>query len=272
MRLLPLPLASFSLLTLTLASAPAQAPATPQAQPMPRPYPGVQTHIPGIFMTPVPNAPFTAKVDIISHEILPDGSSNIRTTINHVARSASGRIYNERRALVSASFKGEPVLLGALIYDPGTRLSISCDPFSRLARERNLPQPPRPSPNAVPGPAPANNPYFKEEQIGTQPLAGLTLTGIRRTRIIPAQSSTTGKDIVITDEYWYSPELSIYMIIKHNDPRTGEQIVAVSEVDRHEPAADLMSVPQGYKVVDENPPEGAPVTTMQSASPQTVHP
>jgi hypothetical protein len=45
------------------------------------------------------------------------------------------------------------------------------------------------------------------------------------------------------------------MIIKHNDPRTGEQIVAVSEVDRHEPPVTLMSVPPGYKVVDENPPE-----------------
>jgi hypothetical protein len=257
MRLQPPSLAAIALLTLaSLTSASAQAPApTPQAPPMPRPYPGVRTVVPGIFVTPVPNAPFTAKVDIISHEILPDGTVNIHTSIAHVARSSSGRIYNERRQLVPANFKGEPILLSALIYDPNNRLSISCDPFSHLARERTLPQPPRPAPNAVPGPAPANNPYFKEEQIGTQPLAGLTLTGIRRTRAIPAAASTTGKDIVITDEYWYSPDLSIYMIIKHNDPRTGEQIVAVSEVDRHEPPGTLMSVPQGYKIVDENPPE-----------------
>ena len=256
MRSLTSSLAAASFLTLALIPTFAQAPA-PQAQPMPRPYPGVRTVVPGIFVTPVPNAPFTAKVDIISHEILPDGTVNIRTSTAHVARSSSGRIYNERRQLVPASFKGEPILLGALIYDPNNRLSISCDPFSHLARERTLPQPPRPAPNAIPGPAPTNNPYFKEERIGTQPLAGLTLTGIRRTRTIPAQASTTGKDIVITDEYWYSPDLSIYMIIKHNDPRTGEQIVAVSEVDRHEPPNTLLSVPQGYKVVDENPPEAA---------------
>jgi hypothetical protein len=253
MRSLPSSLAAIPLFAVTALTS-AQAPA-PQTAPMPRPYPGVQTRIPGIFVTPVPNAPFTAKVEIISHEILPDGSVNIRTTVNHVARSSSGRIYNERRQLVPTSYKGEPILLGALIYDPNNRLSISCDPFSHLARERTLPQPPRPAPNAVPGPAPANNPYFKEEQIGTQPLGSLTLTGIRRTRTIPAQASTTGKDVIITDEYWYSPDLSIYMIIKHNDPRTGEQIVAVSEVDRHEPPASLMTIPQGYKIVDENPPE-----------------
>ena len=244
MRFLPLSLVAVSLLALTM-----------HAQQMPRPYPGVRTVVPGIFVTPVPNAPFTARVDIISHEILPDGTVNIRTTIAHVARSSSGRIYNERRMLVPASFKGEPILLSALIYDPNNRLSTFYEPATHLARERTLPQPPRPAANSVPGPAPANNPYFKEEQIGTQPLGGLTLTGIRRTRTIPAQVSTTGKDLVITDEYWYSPDLSIYMIIKHNDPRTGEQIVAVSEVDRHEPPGTLMTVPQGYKVVDENPPE-----------------
>jgi hypothetical protein len=244
MRFLPLSLVAVSLLALTM-----------HAQQMPRPYPGVRTVVPGIFVTPVPNAPFTARVDIISHEILPDGTVNIRTTIAHVARSSSGRIYNERRMLVPASFKGEPILLSALIYDPNNRLSTFYEPATHLARERTLPQPPRPAANSVPGPAPANNPYFKEEQIGTQPLGGLTLTGIRRTRTIPAQVSTTGKDLVITDEYWYSPDLSIYMIIKHNDPRTGEQIVAVTEVDRHEPPGTMMTVPQGYKVVDENPPE-----------------
>ncbi|WP_260706168.1 hypothetical protein [Edaphobacter flagellatus] len=254
MRSLPSSLAAISLLSLFAStSVSAQTPAPPPPA-QARVYPGVQTYIPGIFVTPVPNAPFTAKVDIISHELLPDGTVNIRTTINHIARSSSGRIYNERRQLVPASFKGEPRILETHIYDPNDRSNIFCNPYTHIAREATLRQPPQAPPNAVPRPALAN-PYLKEEQIGTQPLAGLTLTGIRRTRTIPAQVSTTGKDVIITDEYWYSPDLSIYMIIKHNDPRTGEQIVAVSEVDRHEPSASLLAVPQGYKIVDENPPE-----------------
>ena len=229
------------------------ATATAQTPPRPRDYRGVQIHIDGIFVTPVPNAPFTAKVEIISHEILPDGSINIRTTVNHIARSSSGRIYNERRQLVPATFKGEPILLSGHIYDPTNRLNIFYDPPTRIARQTFLPQPPRPPAGAIPARTPSDNPYFKQEDIGTQPLGGLTLTGIRKTRTIPATMSTTGKDIIITDEYWYSPDLSIYMIIKHNDPRTGEQIVAVSEVDRHEPDASLLNVPPHYKVVDETP-------------------
>jgi hypothetical protein len=77
-------------------------------------------------------------------------------------------------------------------------------------------------------------------------LSQLTTTANRRSS--PPTST-------IVDEYWYSPELSIYMIIKHNDPRTGEQLVAVSNVERHEPVASVFAIPANYKIVDENPPE-----------------
>jgi hypothetical protein len=224
-------------------------------QQMPRDYRGIQIVVPGIYVTPVPNAPFTAVVEILSHENLPDGSVNTHTTTAHIARSSSGRIYNERRQLVPTSFRGEPPLLSAHIYDPSSRLNVFYNPFERIARESVLPRPPTAPPNTVPSRTPANNPYFKQEEIGTQPLGGLTLNGIRKSHTIPAAMSGTGKDIVIVDEYWYSPDLSVYMIIKHNDPRTGEQIVAVTDVDRHEPNASIFTIPPTYKIVDETPAE-----------------
>lgn len=227
-----------------------------QSDNMPRDYRGVEIRIPGIFVTPVPNAPFSAKVDIVSQEKLPDGSLNIRTSTAHVARQSSGRIYNELRALVPSSFKGDPPLLSAHIYDPTTHLNIFLNPNTRLARESIFQRPPAPPPNSVPGRIadPSVNPSVKEEDLGMQSIGTTLLRGIRKSRTVPADQSGTGKQIVIVDEYWYSPDLSIYLIIKHNDPRTGEQIVAVSEIDRHEPDASLFAVPTKYKVVDENPP------------------
>ncbi len=222
---------------------------------MPRDYAGVQTHVPGIFITPVSNAPFTAVVDIVSHQKLPDGTVHIRTTMNHIARQASGRIYNERRRMVPTGFQGDPALLSAHTYDPETRLSVFLDPYTHLARETVLKRAPQPTPNTVPGPSPVANPFYKEEDLGTQPLAGLTLHGVRKSRTIPAQASDTGAAVVIVDEYWYSSELSIYMIIKHNDPRTGEQIVAVSSVQRGEPDPAQFAIPAKYKIVDETPVE-----------------
>jgi hypothetical protein len=225
---------------------------TAQQPAMPRDYRGPQTYIPGIFVTPVAGAPFSAKVDIVSQQKLPDGTVNIRTTSNHIARASSGMIYNERRQLVSTAFKGEPILLSSHIYDPNTRLSVFLNPFTHLAIENVLRQPPAAPAHAVPDTLPPN-PLLKEEKLGAQAINGVELQGIRKTRTIPAAQSGTGQDIAIVDEYWYSPDLSVYLIIKHSDPRSGEQIVAVSEINRAEPAATVFDVPATYKRVDETP-------------------
>ena len=55
----------------------------------------------------------------------------------------------------------------------------------------------------------------------------------------------------------------MYLIIRHDDPRTGEQMVAVSEIDPHEPDARLFVVPEEYKVVDETPPAVQPSARRQ---------
>jgi hypothetical protein len=238
-----------------LLSAPlamAQGVAGPQSgAQMPPDYRGPQIRIPGIYVTPIAGAPFTAKVDIVSTQTLPDGTSVTRTTINRIARDSSGRIYNERRSLVPASFKGLPPLLSAHIYDPATRLSIYTAPFTRLARETYLP-PPR-NPLANPN-RPRPTPSIPDQDLGTQEVNGVPMQGIRKSRTFPATMSGTGKEVVVSDEYWYSPELSIYMVIKHEDARSGTQYVAVTEVDRHEPDPSTFVVPGNYKVVDETPP------------------
>lgn len=237
-----------TLFAATLIPAIALAQTTPPAPPD---YPGVRTHVPGIWVTPVPNAPFIATVDIVSHQKLPDGTEHIVTTKNHIARSSSGRIYNERRRLVSTAFQGEPILLSAHVFDPSSRLNVFWDPFTHLARQTVLPTPPRPPAGQTPDP---KRPDVLEESLGTQIFQGLTLTGLRKSRKLPADRSGTGQPITITDEYWYSPDLSLYVIVKHNDPRTGEQLVAANHIQRTEPDAQWFTIPADYKIVDETPP------------------
>ncbi len=228
---------------------------TSTPRPTPRDYHGVQTYVDGIYVTPVANAPFTAKVSIVSHERLADGSEHVVKTSNSVARTNSGRIYNERRALVPASYQLEPRLLSAHIFDPETRISVFLDPSTRLARQQELPR----TANA---PATTHRvptvPGTIETDLGAQTLDGVVLQGLRKSRTLGADVSGTGKQIVIVDEYWYSTELSLDMIIRHEDPRTGEQMVAVTEVKRGEPDASLFQIPSKYKVVDETPPPAEP--------------
>jgi hypothetical protein len=225
---------------------------------MPRDYRSPQIHIDGIWVTPVANAPFTATVQIVSHTKLPDGTEHIVKTENHIARSSSGRIRNERRQLVPQSFTGEPRLISAHFYDPNSRLNIFTDPATRLARETVLPQPLRTPSTALPPAQQRTFPGITETPLGDQALDGVELTGTRKTRIIPADRSGTGQPVTITDDYWCSPDLSIYLIIRHDDPRTGEQLVAVTQIERAEPAAELLAVPDNYKVVDETPPPPTP--------------
>jgi len=79
--------------------------------------------------------------------------------------------------------------------------------------------------------------------------------GTRKQRTIPATLSGTGKNVTITDDYWYSEDLKVYLVLKHNDPRTGEQVVGILDLDRKEPDAAVFRIPQEYKVVDETPVE-----------------
>jgi len=240
--------------------------AAAQNPPMPPNYAGVRVQIPGVYVTPVPNSPFSADVTILSHQKLVDGSELIRTTINHIARDSQGRIYNERRALVPTSFKGEPMLLEAHIFDPLTSLNTFYTPAARLARQTTLPpavaarqmpaQPPLPGISAQPprpgvSPAQAN---ITQTDLGEQLIDNTILRGTQKQRTIPAAGSGTGEPVTITDQYWYAPDLFVYLIVKHDDPRAGEQIVAVTHIDRHEPPAQRFAVPDGFKVVDETPP------------------
>jgi hypothetical protein len=241
-----------------------------QTSSMPPDYRGVQVHIPGVYITPVPYAPFSADVQIVTHQKLTDGTETVRMTINHIARDSSGRIYNESRQLVTTTFKGDPLLTSARIYDPVTRHDIVYNPQLRLARETVLQpeQAARQMPTQAPvptfgnpsqaGPNAGAQSRITQTDLGDQIMDGTTLHGTQKQHTIDAVSSSTGQPVTVTDEYWYSPDLAVYLIVKHNDSRSGEQIVAVTHIDRHEPPAAKFAIPDGYKVVDETPP--APIT------------
>jgi hypothetical protein len=216
-------------------------------------YRGVALFVDGIFVTPVPGAPLTAIVELQSAQILADGSIEVRKSIANVARDSQGRIYNERRQLVSPSFTGDPQLLSFHIFDPETRLNTFLNPWTHIARQTTWTAPapvaePKPS-----SPVSVRKSLVDGEDLGTEIMESVLVHGIRKTRTVPATDSGTGKAVVVADEYWYSDELHLNMLVKHDDPRSGQQTVTLTHVDRSEPDQAMFQVPAGYKVVDENP-------------------
>jgi hypothetical protein len=221
-------------------------------------YRAVTTVVEGIFVTPVPGAPLTAIVEVQSAQVLADGSILAKKSVANIARDSQGRIYNERRQLVSPSFNGRPQLLSFHVYDPETRISTFVNPTTRVARQFTL-SAPAPVVEASPGSLISTRKQpIEGEDLGTQMMEGVSAHGVRKTSAVPAAASGTGKPVVVTDEYWYSDELHLNMLVKHDDPRTGQQTVTVTRVDRSEPNEAMFKVPAGYKVVDENPERSAP--------------
>jgi hypothetical protein len=221
-----------------LASSPVFSQEPPDLTPPP--YGGVTAFVDGIFVTPVPGAPLTAVVEVESTQVLADGSALSKKSIANIARDSQGRIYNERRQLVSPSYTGHPPILSVHIFDPETRLSIFVNPATRIARQFTLSQPiPRPPTNG--------------EDLGSQVMENVLAHGIRVTRTVLAAASGTGKPVIVTDEYWYSDELHLNMLVKHDDPRTGQQTVSVTRLSRTEPDEAVFKVPAGFKIVDETP-------------------
>jgi len=195
----------------------------------------------------VPGVPFSAVVKIESTQVLPDGTSATRKSIATIARDSRGRIYNERRQLMPSTFTGTPQILSSHIFDPETRLSTFLNPYTRMARQMTIPQ--REATASAP-----EHPFLKQQDLGTETMENFAVHGTSRSRTIPAAASGTAKDLVVTDEYWYSDELHMNMLTRHEDARTGLQVLTITGVNRSEPDPAMFQVPPGYKVVDENPP------------------
>jgi hypothetical protein len=147
-----------------------------------------------------------------------------------------------------------PPLVEVHLYDPQTGVQTVYEPATHIAR-RQL----RPEPRQVNNPSNPANPFVKVEDLGISTIDNIEVKGTRRTVTIPAQANGTGADLTVVDEYWYSEDLHLNLLLRHSDPRTGEQTITLSDIKREEPAQEFFEVPQDYKIVDMTPPEGAPV-------------
>ncbi len=84
--------------------------------------------------------------------------------------------------------------------------------------------------------------------LGTQMINGVSAEGTRVTRTIPAGEIGNQKPIVITIEKWYSPDLQETVMTKRSDPRMGETVFQLTNIQHAEPAATLFQVPADYTV------------------------
>lgn len=93
-----------------------------------------------------------------------------------------------------------------------------------------------------------------KEDLGTQTVEGVVATGTRITITIPAGQVGNERPIEIVDERWFSKDLQTFVMTRHTDPRSGETVYRLTNINRSEPDRSLFEVPGDYQMKENTSP------------------
>jgi hypothetical protein len=212
----------------------------------------------GVGGKTVTGAPFTATISNQTSQTLADGNHIQRDSKGTLARDAQGRT---RRDMALPAFGpwapsekvGRQI---SMIHDPVAGVHYMLDPDRKVARKfsgekmkgHGMKHAPGGGASGAADTAPPNHPEVVTTSLGTQTINGIPAEGTRTTRTIPVGAIGNEKPIVITVERWYSTDLQTVVMTKRSDPRTGDSVFQLTNIQRQEPAASLFLVPADYTV------------------------
>lgn len=200
----------------------------------------------------VAGAPFTATYSTQMTQTLADGNHIVRNSTGAIARDSEGRT---RRDITlpaigpwAASGSAAPHVVA--IKDPVAGVRYILEPEKKIARKMHAPI--RVNATGKSGPWAKFAANEKSEtttaSLGTQTIEGISAEGTRYTRTIPAGAIGNEKPIEIVTERWYSPDLQTVVMTKRSDPRMGDGIFQLTNIQRQEPDPALFQVPPDYTV------------------------
>lgn len=236
--------------------------------------------------TPVQGAPYSATMTTEDVQVLGDGTRITSTTSGNVARDSQGRTRQDAPlpSFGNLSATGAPHIV--FIQDPVSQTNYTLNLTDKTAQKMAaLPgpmsvatsggasgggkvimqmsdsMPPGALPPPPPGPpgqaimiqrsfAASDQGNAKTEDLGSQTMEGVQVTGVRTTRTIPTGQIGNDRPITITTEVWTSPDLKTIVYSKRTDPRMGEQTFQLTNLVRSEPDASLFTVPADFKIMD----------------------
>lgn len=225
----------------------------------------------------VKNQPYQAQAVTEMKQSLADGSHITQTTTATVARDSEGRTVRIQKlgaigpwkSMSDSSSEDGPTL--TTIFDPVANTHTDYTSDTKTAHVLSMPG--LPSSGATGfgftvfaggpgggggGPVtveshrealrPADSNGTKPESLGTKTMEGLSVNGSKDTETIRAGSIGNDRDLVITRETWYSPDLKLVIKSTQKDPRFGETTYSLANIQRNEPDPSLFQVPSGYKI------------------------
>jgi hypothetical protein len=215
----------------------------------------------------VKGAPYSAQAVTEFTQTLSDGNRINRTSTSSVARDSEGRTRREQSLGAIGPFAASgaaPKIVS--IHDPVAGKNYMLDANTKTANL--MPGLPPGEMAKVHGGAiasfqsgiatfqmhvadtgvPGKEANAKAESLGSQMINGVNAQGTRTTHTIAAGEIGNDRPIEITRETWYSSELQVTVMSKTSDPRSGETVYRLTNIDRTEPPAALFVVPSDYTV------------------------
>ncbi len=207
----------------------------------------------------VKGAPYSATAINESTQTLSNGVRITHKTTASIYRDSEGRARREVTIDRVGPFAtaDEPAQL-IFIDDPVAGVQYILDQRNRTARKRAATSGDGPRRRPPSGRTPERAPEkaseeSKTESLGKQVIEGVEAEGVRSVITIPEGRIGNDRPIEIISERWYSPELQTVVLSKHNDPRFGETVYRLTNINRAEPAQTLFEVPADYKVEESRP-------------------
>ncbi len=229
---------------------------------------------------PVVGAPYSATISNESIQTLADGNRIVETSTGTTARDSQGRTRRDATlpAIGNLSADNAPHLV--FIQDPVAQTSYTLNLTDKTAQKISMPPAGEARAGAYHiedkvfiqmgpgGSGPMNSPLpppeialhksldvddhaqVTTEDLGSQTMEGVLVTGVRTTRTIAAGQIGNDRPISIVTEVWTSPELKTIVYSKRSDPRMGEQTFQLKNLVRGEPDPSLFTVPADFKIVD----------------------
>jgi hypothetical protein len=217
-------------------------------------------HVPvvsdGYGVTNIAGQPFSADLEVDRTQTLADGSHVHNVQHMKVYRDGEGRMRREMYTRQGPYQQGPEELSSITITDTPANAQYSLLPQTLTARRSVLfaphnlePALPRPVTSQIPQPSPLA-PKHASESLGTQTIEGIVAEGHRNTTTWPVNSQGNDAPMVSVIEQWQSAEMGLEVLLKINDPRTGETVHRFTNIMRSEPDPSLFQVPADYTIKD----------------------
>jgi hypothetical protein len=236
-------------------------------------------------VAPIQGAPYSATITNENIQTLEDGNRIVQSTTGNTARDSLGRTRQDASlpAIGNLSAANAPHLV--FIQDPVAQTAYTLNLTDKTAQKMPTLHPNTSTSGhasggvavadggpgqvmiqmrdgvSAGGPPPqgivmektliaSDQGQVKTEDLGTQTMESVLVTGVRTTHTIPAGEIGNDKPIDIVTEVWTSPDLKTIVYSKRTDPRMGEQTFQLKNIVRTEPDASLFTVPADFTILN----------------------